>query len=447
MTDTEPTLIELNNAIDTRLPLLHKLGRYYEGTQPLAYLAPDAKKALGSNFDRFAVNLPRLAVTAVAERLRVSGFLNADGAREQSLWEAFLRNDLDQLAPIAHREALAVGESAVIVWADASGKRAQVSVESAEQVAVYRDAGSRATLAAIKRWTDKAPDGTDRQTRWVVYRPDRIEHLLGDGSSITAAKVIRTVDNPLLAVPVVPLVNTDRPLDMFGSSEFADLVPITDALNKLTADLLTASEFGARPRRWATGLELEQRPAVDADGNPVLDEDDEPVMETVNPVGENDRMMVNEIAEGKFGQLAGADLKGYENAVAVLLQQAMAVSGLPAHYVGVTSSVPASADAIRAAEAALTARAEARQSAFGRSWEQVGRLILAIENGGEVADYSPRVQWADPSTRSIAQEADAAVKLHAAQIIDAAEARERLGITDPDNTPKITPVTTNGEAA
>ena len=45
----------------------------------------------------------------------------------------------------------------------------------------------------------------------------------------------------------------------------------------------------------------------------------------------------------------------------VILGQIMAVSTLPAHYVGVFTDNPASADALRAAEASLTARAEARK--------------------------------------------------------------------------------------
>ena len=70
------------------------------------------------------------------------------------------------------------------------------------------------------------------------------------------------------------------------------------------------------------------------------------------------------------------------------------------------------ADALRAAEASLTARAEARQATFGRSWEQVARLMIAVRDGRDpnmIDDI--RVQWADAATRSVAQEADAVVKL------------------------------------
>ena len=197
-----------------------------------------------------------------------------------------------------------------------------------------------------------------------------------------------------------------------------------------------------------TGLELAEEIRRDDDGNPVLDEDGEEVVEVVNPISETDRMMVNEASEGKFGQLPGADLAGYDTAVRVLLQQASAVSGLPGHYLGINTTVPASADAIRAAEAALTARAEARQAVFGRAWEQVGRLILAVENGGEVSDYDVRVRWADPATRSAAQAADATTKLYAAGLLTTEEARERLGIENPAAGPQPAPTTTvTGDAA
>ncbi len=113
----EPSTLELDRALDVRAPQLHMLSQYYAGEQPLAFLSPDARRAIGKRFDRIAVNLPRLSVTAIAERLRVTGFLNPDGTRNRALWEAWLRCDLDQTAPAAHREALATGESAVIVWA------------------------------------------------------------------------------------------------------------------------------------------------------------------------------------------------------------------------------------------------------------------------------------------------------------------------------------------
>ena len=83
-----------------------------------------------------ASNLPRLSITSLTERLRVTGFTGVD------MWDSWLRNDMDQESATAHREALLLGSSYVIVWADRLG-RPLVTVESAKQVACLRDPGTR----------------------------------------------------------------------------------------------------------------------------------------------------------------------------------------------------------------------------------------------------------------------------------------------------------------
>lgn len=392
------------------------LDRYYTGTQPLAFLSPESRRALGDRFGRLATNLPRLAVTSLAERLRVTGFTGAD------VWPDWLRNDLDQDSGVAHREGLLFGASYVIVWADQFG-RPKVTVESAKQVAVLTDPGTRRITAAVKRWE------TAKTTEAVVYLPTEIIRLRAEQTGATTAgfTVVETLENPLGVVPVVRLKNSDRLLDD-GVSEIDDLRPLVDGLNKLLADMLTTSEYVGRPRRWATGIELEEQDVLDDDGNPTGE------TEAVNPIPEGDRAMISENDSAKFGQLEAAGLDGYSTAVDVLLRQAMAVSALPAHYVGQLSDTPASADALRAAEASLTARAEARQASFGRSWEDVARLMVAVRDGVDPQRVDVRVTWADAATRSIAQEADAVVKLYQAGLLPASYALKRLGYSDTEVT-------------
>ena len=368
--------------LDEPLARYSMLDLYYSGTQSLAFLSPEAKTALGSRFGRMASNIPRLAVTALAERLRITGFSDPD------LWTDWIRCDLDQQAGVAHREALLLGDAYVIVWADDQG-RPKVTVESAKQVAVQTDPGTRQIVAAVKRWETKTT------TEAVLYLPDQIVRLRANATGATTQgfSVIETIVNPLGVVPVVNLRNTDRlPVNWLlpdrGASEIDDLVPLVDALNKSLADMMVTSEYVGRPRRWATGIELVEEPVLDAAGNPVVDEYGDPVPPVeVNPIPEGARAMISENDAAKFGQLVASDLAGYEASVRVILGQIMAVSTLPAHYVGIFTDNPASADAMRAAEASLTARAEARQATFGRSWEQVARLMIAVRDGtGSVLD-------------------------------------------------------------
>ncbi|MEK4240814.1 phage portal protein [Janibacter sp. FSL W8-0316] len=399
------TLTKLIQRLDEHEPRATLLDRYYAGEQPLAFLSPEAKTALGDRLTTMSSNVCRVAVSALSERLRVTGFTRS-GQADSALWTAWARNDMDQLAPVAHREALIHGRSYALVWADRLG-RSQVTVESARQVTTLRDPATREVVAAVKRWSD------GKVSRASLFEPDRITTFISD-SGVAGWRTLETIDNPFGVVPIVPLVNTDRLLDVDGRSELADLLPLVDALNKLLADMMVASEYYSRPRRWATGLELE----LDDEGN------------AVNPIPEGNRTMVNESPEGRFGSLPGSDLAAYESAVTLLTSQIMAVSSLPSHYLGVLSSQPPSADSLRAAEASLTAKAQSRMATFGRSWEQVARLVVAADTGVDPESVDVAVQWADPGTRSIAQEADAVVKLHAAGILPTTFALAKLGYTD-----------------
>jgi hypothetical protein len=400
-------LTSLLQRLDEKTATYTELDAYYEGRQPLSFLSPEAKTALGTRFGRMASNVPRLAVTALAERLRVSGITGAD------VWPAWIANDLDQLAGVAHREALALGKAYVIVWANPDGSP-KVTVESAKQVTALRDPGSRRIVAAVKRWE------TATTTEAVLYEGDRITRYRAQSTGATTAgfRAVESIPNPLDTVPVVEFRNGDRLLDD-GVSEIADLIPLVDGLNKSLADMLVTSEYGARPRRFATGIELEEDPETG---------------EAVNPIPEGNRAMVSENPDAKFGQLPGADMSAYQDAVNVLLGQIMAVSALPAHYVGIFTNNPASADALRASEASLTARAEARQATFGRSWEQVARLMVAVRDGVAPEAVEPRIVWANAATRSVAQEADAVVKLYSAGLLPASVALARLGYDEDEIT-------------
>lgn len=410
------TLTALTRRLDEAAPRLTMLDRYYAGRQPLAFLAPEAREALGNRFGTLNSNLCRLAVTSLAERLRVTGFGvhgdDGDDRVNSILWNEWIHADLDELAGVAHREALTLGRAFIIVWADEHGNPT-VTIESAHQVAVQRDPVTREVVAAVKRWQ------VGDTAYAVLYGADEITTFTakshGDPAAIPSHgwTAVETIPNPIGVVPVVPLVNADRLLDDAGVSELDDLAPLVDGLNKSLADLVVASEYFARPRRWATGVE----PVEDENGN------------VVNPFPDGHRMMLSESPDTKFGQLPAADLGSYESGVRVLLGQIMAVSALPAHYIGVLTNTPSSADALRAAEASLAARAEARQRTFGRAWEQVARLILAITFERAVDDFEVTVKWADPATRSVAQEADAVVKLHAAGILPTTTALARLGYT------------------
>lgn len=67
-------LTQLLQKIDEPVARYAMLDRYYTGMQGAAFLSPEARHALGDRFGRMASNVCRLAITALAERLRITGF-------------------------------------------------------------------------------------------------------------------------------------------------------------------------------------------------------------------------------------------------------------------------------------------------------------------------------------------------------------------------------------
>lgn len=392
------TLKTLSDKLDETYPKLVQLDTYWHGQQPAAFLAPTSREALGDRLKVLAVNFPRLAVTALAERLQITGFRTdgPDAEPDDELWRQWRRNGMEEASAQAHVDALVYGRSFVMVWADKSGSPV-VTVESPRQVAVLRDPATRQVTAALKRWV------ANGKGHAFLYEPDKITRLVSDANVVdpaampsTSWSTSETIRNPLGVVPVVPVVNRGRLLDVDGVSEMADVLDLADALNKLVADMMVTSEFYARPRRWATGMEIVE----DADGKPI-----KPFSAALDDVWQS------EAPETKFGQFDPARLDGYADAAALLTQQIGALTGLPPHYLGLHGDQPASADAIRSAEASLVARAYALHRTFGTAWADVARLMLAVTDGSDLAVLDVETVWANPETRTPAQAADAAAKL------------------------------------
>ena len=397
MATTESTIRTLVRRMNAARPALVELDTYWRGEQPSAFMSEKSRKAVGDRLSRMAVNFPRLACTSLAERLDVTGFRVAgDTDTDNELWTTWRRNRMPDQAAQAHLDALVYGRSYALVWADDNGAPT-ITVESPLQVITSHDPATRRVTAAFKRWRDE-----DDNAQGVLYLPTKILRVAGGRTldpavfSETGWTVTETMENPLGVVPVVPIVNRGRLMDMDGVSEMRDILGLTDALNKTMADALTTSESYARPRRWVTGLEVE----VDDDGNPI-----DPFRSDEGQVWQSDS------PDTKFGQFPGADLQGYTALTATLTQQIGAVSGLPPHFLGLHGSEPASSDAIYAAEAPLVQHAMELQRTFGTAWADVMRLARAVATGGDPMALDVETVWADPQTRTQAAAADAAAKL------------------------------------
>lgn len=430
---TMTTTAELLARLDRAQPVVRQRDMYLRGAQPLRFTTDKLSPVIG-----FRSNLAEVAVTAVAERINlesVTASINfPTGPVDVSDRARALVQDSDfpMLLQSLITDMLAVGSAYIIVWVDGMG-RPVVTGESAEQVAVTRDPITGGVTGAVKRWQVLDSAGVLKEEHVIKYGPNRIVHLKRND---TRGKLtfVSAVDNPLGVVPVVPLVNIKRLNDETGSSVIDSLAPLLDALNKIIVDMLITSESVARPKRYATGVVLED----DEDGF-IADEgftadselpagDDSPGVES--PFKDSDDLWISEQAEAKFGQLAGADLGGYKVAVDLIIQQIMAVTSLPGHMVGVTTANPSTAEALRASEVALSSNADSRVRVINRPVEWAVRLLVALDYGVSPAVVEVKNEWGSTATRSVAQEADAAVKLVSQEVITADEARSNVGIKE-----------------
>lgn len=445
--ETDPQrLVDILLALDAVQFALRRLQVHFDGVAAIEYLSPEAREALDGRLADIYVNIPRLVVSSISERLNVTGFTGADADLAEEIWYA---NDLDVQGDLAHSEALLFGRSYSWTWPGQDG-RARISIESARQTAVLADPGTREITSAVKRWHVSAGLGIG-STQAVLLLPDVIEHWASTlGAEIGGFTIQDVQPNPLGEVPVVQFTNQGRLLNSWGYrgidevsypsrlllgsgvySEIADVIPLSSALSKALFDLMCCLEATGRPRRFACGIELVERPRLDRHGNPVLDPDGNPIIDTVNPLAEEQsRTWVSENENAKFGSLDAADLKGFTDAVNVIVQQILAVTALSPSYLGVLTSQPPSADALRASESSLIARVEQKQKTFGKAWERTLQLAIAVETGRDPRTVDAKPVWRPADQSSDAQAADAVTKLYQAGLLPRSAALRRLGYSD-----------------
>jgi len=417
----EDWLDRLMRCHNNELPALKALNSYYEGTQELSYMHPKLLLEVGDRLRPVVINWPRLVADSVEERLDAEGFRlpDADEA-DEDLWRVWQANDLDEWSQQGHLDAMVMRRAfAVVGTNERDAATPLVTVESPLQMFAEVDPRTRKLAAAVKRWSDRWPgrDAGQFADNAMLYLPNA--RIWYQRTNSSGWKVIERDDHMLGELPIVPLVNRQRLLIPMGVSELADVIPLSDAACKIATDMMVSAEFHAMPRRYALGFDEDD--FTDEAGNPLS------TWEAI--AGRVWRTEKSPKEDGvAVGQFPEADLRNFHETLNQLARVVASLSGLPPHSLGFTTDNPASADAIRSSEARLVKRAERKQRGFGGSWERVGRLI----NRFQVGEWDPRYQqlemlWRDAATPTIAQKADAVVKLHADGILPTEAAWEDMG--------------------
>lgn len=436
--EARDTLTLLRARLDRETPELERLNSHYEGTQPLSYMAPELLMELGDRMRQVIIHWPELVIDSVEERLDIEGFRLGDEAEaDDALWGIWQANGLDILSHEAHIDALVMKRAYAVVGSrgpddldPSSGVSMDVplvTVESPLQVIATRDPRTRRVREAAK-WRSSSPD-VQKNDRATLYLPDRTVWLKQATKRSARAPlwVLDEDDAPgidehgLGVVPVVPIVNRPRTVPRMnrgeGRSDLDAIIPLSDAACKIATDMMVGAEFHALPRRWLTGVG--PGAFVDESGNEIG---------ALSRIAGRIWALEGSSQDVKVGQFPEATLSGFHDTIKMLAQLVASIAGLPPHYLGMATDNPASADAIRSAESRNIKRAERRHRCFGEGWETAMRIAMLIRDGS-VPPEAARMEtiWRDPATPTVAQKADAAVKLFQAGIVPRTQTWEDLG--------------------
>lgn len=396
-TTPEEWIAYLDAKLSGQKGTVQKYADYYDSKNTnLEFAQQRFKEAFGDLFLGWQVNFCPLIIDSISERLQVTGFRMTDEPdADKDAWDIWQRNFMDSDSNASHIDALALGTSFATVWADEDGEPT-ITPESATDLYVQYYPGSRRKVeAGLKRYRDDW--GQEYATLWTPTNVYTSIAKRTNGSKQLRWEEAKSEPNPLGVVPIVPLTNRTR-LRLAPFSELEPILPLADAISKISADALIASEFAAYPMKYIAGMEIEE----DENGKAKS-----PFQIAI------DRVLISEDPATVFGQFAAADLGNYVKLIDSYIAALAAISRIPFHYFLIgRGGQPPSGEAITSAEAGLVAKAKERMLHFGESWEQVMRLAFLVKHDKVKAKaFNAEVIWGDPQYQSRAALIDSAVKL------------------------------------
>ncbi len=342
-------------------------------------------------------NLCGLVVEATAERMEVEGFrFGANPDADDDAWSIWQSSDFDAGSSDAVTHALVYGRSFVSVDPFAPRGPRLICEDPRQVVVAYSQDGLRERLAALKVWVD---DWTGVRFA-TLYTPGFL-YRLKDGAVTKnspevwvprdAPGVVNVEPNRLGEVPFFELRNR---VAGRTRSEIAKLVTPQQRLNQAVFNTDAVAEYGAFRQKWATGIEVPR----DASGNPVA-----PFEAHIA------KLFVSE-GDGKFGDFGATDLSGYLELGRDIAAHAARISRVPVTYF-LPNVSNVSAEALALLVSSLVRKCQSRVLGYEPAFEGAMRLAFKALGDPRANEMLAETRWASMETRSVAQDADAAVKL------------------------------------
>jgi hypothetical protein len=401
---------QLLGVLDRDLPRLERIDSYVQGQHDDPYMPAFADDEYRLLAKRSIANWMPLLVGTPAQALYVDSFrrgrtVEVRPGAELPEWKHWQRSRLDARQAAIHRGALTFGHSFALTEKTRAGKVQTKGLSAMRTAALYEDPANddtpHAALTVTRRPTVDSP-GVARM--WDATSEYRVTFKsYADADSVRVTAVGRH------GASECPVTRFAAAVDLEGRTVgvVEPMIALQNRINQTIFDLLVAQTYASFKVRTATGM----APPIkrDGDGEPVLDDDGQPIPLPVNVNAK--RFLFAEDPDVNFGSLAETPLGGFIDSIDMSIRHLSAISQTPPHHLlGQIANL--SAEALLAAETALSRKIAEFRAMFGESWERVFRV--AAELAGDTAsaeDYAGEVLWRDMEMRSLAQSADGLGKL------------------------------------
>mgnify|MGYP001761242265 FL=1 len=211
MSEMEDVRDRMTGLLRREMRQLKRNDDYFEGEQPLKFLAPEIEQQLGTRIAELVVNLPRLGVDAYEQRLDIEGFrIGGSETYDEDLWSVWKHNGGPLLSQQAHRESLALARAYAIVGEGDDGIPL-ITAESPFEAIHEDDPRTHEVKYGLKTWQD------EDKNRWIdLFHPNgRLTWVRRYKSS---SFVLDSEEkNDLNLCRMVPLVNDPRTLGRYLS--------------------------------------------------------------------------------------------------------------------------------------------------------------------------------------------------------------------------------------
>jgi hypothetical protein len=378
-----------------------KYREYYDGEHGTQLTARQRRYLQIKDGQEFNVNLCAVVVDALAERLKVTGFV-ADEDQAAQFWEWWTDNRMDGVQNDAHTAGVRDGDTYVIVEWDNEEERPtfchELAYDGTDGVKIHYASDRRGVpVFASKRWLIGSENGAEAgyKRRLNLYYPDRIEKYVSDQREYEGNWQryqeegeswplwwTRTLaeSGEALGLPVAHFKNQGRGFN-YGRSELVDAIPVQNALNKSVIDLLAAADVAGFGMLYMLG--------------------DDPSGLTITPGA----ILYSEKppSEVNIGNISPTDLKPMSDTVDGFKMTMAQVTRTPVSHFQISGHRPAEGT-LRQEESGLVAKAGDRQVYFGNAWENVMLMARKLHNvfgPGKLNEEVPiSTLWNDPQTRN-----------------------------------------------